>query len=66
MNQLQQLQREVRTLKEDLQDAITLASKYKPHMGLIDQEELARVGAKVTGASYNAKDWDLTDKNGEQ
>ncbi len=66
MNAIIALQRENRELKEQLQDAIALAGKYKPHMGLVDQEELARVSAKVTGAAYRSKDWDVQDRNGEQ
>lgn len=60
------LQRANRELKENLQDAVALATKYKSNMGLIDQEELARLGAKVNGQSYNPKDFDMADHNGEQ
>ena len=59
-------QRHVRELKENLQDAVMLASKYKNNMGIIDQEELARLNAKANGVAYNAKDWCQNDHNGEQ
>ena len=59
-------QRQVRELKENLQDAVMLASKYKSNMGIIDQEELARLNAKANGVTYNAKDWRQNDHNGEQ
>ncbi|RZK72941.1 MAG: hypothetical protein EOO85_18445 [Pedobacter sp.] len=66
MNQTIALQRQVRELKEHLQDAVALASKYKPHMGMIDQEELARISAPVTGVRFDAKAFDVADRNGEQ
>lgn len=66
MNQLIVLQRENRLLKEHLQDAVALATKQKSNMGLIDQEELSRLNAKANGQAYIPKNWDFTDKNGEQ
>lgn len=66
MNQLVALQRENKLLKEYLQDAVALANKQKSNMGLIDQEELDRLNAKANGKTYLPKNWDFTDKNGEQ
>ncbi|AZI25720.1 hypothetical protein EA772_10325 [Pedobacter sp. G11] len=60
------LQRQVRELKETLQDAVSLAAKYKGNMGIIDQEELARLSKQANGSAYNLKDFDLADRNGEQ
>lgn len=66
MNTTVILQRQVRELKEHLQDAVSLAGKYKLHMGMIDQEELARLDAKANGKAFNVKDFDVADRNGEQ
>jgi len=59
-------QREKRELKELLQDAVALAGKYKSEMGVIDQEELARLSKAANGSAYNPKDFDMRDLNGEQ
>jgi len=64
--QILNLQRENKLLKESLQDAVALAGKHKSNMGQLDQEELARLNARANGSAFNAKDWDLTDRNGEQ
>lgn len=66
MNAIVTLQRQVRELKENLQDAVALAGKYKPNMGMIDQEELARLDGKANGKAFNVKDFDVADRNGEQ
>lgn len=66
MTQTIALQRQVRELKENLQDAVSLAGKYKLHMGMIDQEELARLDSKANGKVFNVKDFDVADRNGEQ
>lgn len=66
MNQIVALQRENKQLKEQLQDAVALACKFKREMGVIDQEELDRLSATANGTSFNAKNWDLADRNGEQ
>jgi hypothetical protein len=58
--------KELRQLKEHLQDAVMLAGKYKREMGVLDQEELARLDKVANGAAYNAKDWDFRCTNGEQ
>lgn len=60
------LQKQVRSLKECLQDAVALAGKYKREMGVLDQEELARLSNAATGSAYNPADFDLRDRNGEQ
>lgn len=49
------LQRQVRELKETLQDAVSLAAKYKGNMGIIDQEELARLSKQANGSAYIRK-----------
>ncbi|WP_443945586.1 hypothetical protein ACJVDH_00310 [Pedobacter sp. AW1-32] len=66
MNTTIALQRQVHELKENLQDAVALAGKYKPNMGMIDQEELARLSKQANGSAYNPKEFDMSDKNGEQ
>ena len=66
MNEQVTQQRQVRELKENLQDAVMLASKYKNNMGIIDQEELARLNAKANGVTYNPTDFDMACRNGEQ
>ncbi len=67
MNREIHLQRENRELKEHLQDAVSLLNKYKTQMGLIDQEELARLEAKANGTRFNPNaNNDLRDYNGEQ
>jgi len=66
MNTTVALQRKVRELTENLQDAVALAGKHKSNMGQLDQEELARLNARANGSSFNAKDWDTQDRNGEQ
>lgn len=66
MNEQVIQQRQVRELKENLQDAVMLASKYKSNMGIIDQEELARLSNRANGTAYNAKDWEQKETNGEQ
>lgn len=58
--------REKRQLKELLQDAVSLAGKYKKEMGVLDQEELARLSKAANGTAYNPKDFDMTPINGEQ
>ena len=58
--------RQVRELKENLQVAGAMVNRHKSNMGQLDQEELARLDSKANGKAYNAKDWDLSDKNGEQ
>ncbi|RQO79154.1 hypothetical protein DBR40_05385 [Pedobacter sp. KBW01] len=60
------LQRENKLMKEHLQDAVMLAGKYKNNMGVIDQEELARLDAKANGKVFNVRDFDMADRNGEQ
>jgi len=66
MNQIIALQRANKELKENLQEAVALASKFKREMGVIDQEDLARLNKAATGAVYNPADFDLRDRNGEQ
>lgn len=66
MNTTIALQRENKLLKEHLQDAVQLAGKFKREMGVIDQEELARLSAKANGAAFNPRDFDMADRNGEQ
>lgn len=66
MNTTVILQRQVRELKENLQDAVALAGKYKPNMGMIDQEELARLSKQANGTPYRAADFNMEDVNGEQ
>ena len=66
MNQIVVLQRQVRDLKENLQDAVALAGRYKREMGTIDQEELAKLSKAANGTAYNPADFDMRDKNGEQ
>jgi hypothetical protein len=60
------LQRQVLELTENLQDAVMLARKHKNNMGQIDQQELDRLNAKANGKAFNEKDWDTSDRNGEQ
>lgn len=66
MNTTLAQERQVRELKENLQDAVALAGKFKREMGVIDQEELARLSSKANGSAYNPKEFDMADRNGEQ
>ncbi|RZJ91588.1 MAG: hypothetical protein EOO20_04700 [Chryseobacterium sp.] len=66
MNTTVILQRQVRELKENLQDAVSLAGRHKHNMGVIDQEELARLSKQANGSAYNPKEFDMADRNGEQ
>lgn len=59
-------ERQVRELKENLQDAVALARKFKREMGVIDQEELARLSSKANGTPFRASDFNMDDVNGEQ
>lgn len=60
------LKQDIIRLKEAAQDAVMLAGKYKSHMGLIDQEELARLSNVANGTGFNPAEFDMTDRNGEQ
>lgn len=66
MNTTVILERQVRELKENLQDAVALAARHKHNMGVIDQEELARLSKQANGSAYNPKEFDMADRNGEQ
>lgn len=66
MNQIVQLQRENKDLMEHLQDAVALATNFKREMGITHQEELARLNAKANGVRFNSREFDMSDKNGEQ
>ena len=64
--QITELKRENQDLKDLLQDVIPLIGKDNKDFGLLDQEIVAKVKSVVGGVKYNALEWDLRDKNGEQ
>lgn len=64
--QIKQLKREVQDLKDILQDVNPILERNKREFGVTDQETHARVKSIVGGVKYNALDWDMRDKNGEQ
>lgn len=67
MNEQVIQQRQVRELKENLQDAVSLLRTVdQNNWGVIQKQEFAKLSNRAFGTPYNEKDWDLADRNGEQ
>ncbi|HYH13987.1 MAG TPA: hypothetical protein VD794_02135 [Flavisolibacter sp.] len=64
--QILQLQKQNRDLKEVLFDLVLAMGKYTKEMGLTDQEIYSKAKSMTTGSAHNPADFDFTCKNGEQ
>jgi hypothetical protein len=67
LEQIKNLKKENQDLKDLLQDvAGGLVGKDPMNYGLMEKEIIAKVKSVVGGVKYNALDWDMSDRNGEQ
>ncbi|MEJ2905073.1 hypothetical protein WAE58_21690 [Pedobacter panaciterrae] len=64
--ELAQLRKDNQRLKEHLQSSVSLMEKYKREFGLVDEETFTEIKSVVEGKRFNAKDFDVQDRNGEQ
>ena len=64
--QIKQLKRENQDLRDLLQDVDGVLENHKRDFGMNGKEIHARVKSSIGGVKYNAKDFDVSDKNGEQ
>jgi hypothetical protein len=60
------LKRDIKMLKEQQQESIALLKQISGQVGLVWGELIAEHISTLTGARYNAKEWDQSDLNGEQ